>query len=110
MFSVDRLQLDKKKSSKGGVLPNDSLVFIFSVILFVTFLLLMIGNMQASAPINNPINTNDYIQASGNINETTNPVGLATLTSNFTPLHWFFVAIVVIIAIIIGVTLLPSWL
>jgi len=96
----------KKKSSKG-VLPAGSLTFTFTIVLLVSFLVLMFGNIQSSAPASS---ASSYISGAGNINETTNPVGLVSLSSNFSPLQWILVAVIVIVGLIIVATLIPSWL
>ena len=93
--------------NKGGVLPAGALTFTFSIVIFVTFLILMFGNIQASAPSSN---ANSYISGAGNINETTNPIGITSLASDFAPLSWLFVGVIVIAAMIIVAVLIPSWL
>lgn len=100
------LELLKKKSSKG-VLPAGSLTFTFSIVLLVTFLVLMFANIQQSAPSSG---ASSYISGAGNINETANPIGLVSLSSGFGPLQWFLVAVIVVVGLIIVATLIPSWL
>ena len=96
-----------ERKSKGGVLPAGSLTFTFSVVIFVTFLILMFGNIQASAPASN---VNSYISGAGNINETTNPLGITSLASDFTPLNWLLIGIIIVAGLIIVATLIPGWL
>ncbi len=98
---------NEKRKSKGGVLPAGALTFTFSIVIFVTFLILMFGNIQASAPASN---ANSYISGAGNINETTNPIGITSLASSFTPLGWLLVGVIVVAGMIIVAVLIPSWL
>lgn len=101
---------EKKRSirhGKGGVLPAGALTFTFSIVILVTFLILMFGNIQASAPASN---ANAYISGAGSINETTNPIGITSLASDFTPLSWLLVGVIVVAGMIIVAVLLPSWL
>ena len=100
----------KKKSSRGGTLPSGSITIIFSVVLLVTFLVLIFSDIQGSAPKENPMYMTNYIQGTGNINETTNPVGITELSSKFIPLNWLFVALLITAGVIIGAVLIPSWL
>jgi hypothetical protein len=93
--------------NKGGVLPTGALTFTFSIVIFVTFLILMFGNIQASAPASN---ANSYISGAGNINETTNPIGITSLASDFAPLSWIILGVLVVAAMIIGAVLIPSWI
>ena len=102
-----QLLQDKKKLSRGGALPTGSLTFTFSLVLFVTFLILMFGNIQASAPQSN---ANSYLTGTGDINETTNQVGLTSISSGFTPLEWILIAVLVVVGLIIAGVLIPSWL
>jgi len=101
------MSMVKKKGLRGGVLPDNSLVVVFSVVILVSFLLLMFSNIQASAP---SFNAQSYLNGTGDINETTNPAGLVSMTSIFSPLGLIIFGILVIIGMIIGATLLPSWL
>lgn len=105
-----RHKKDKKKVSKGGVLPSGSLTFIFTLVLLVTFLLGMFSNMASSAPASNSINAGGYLSGSGSINETTNPAGLTNLHSDFPAFQWIIVGILVVLGAIILATLIPSWL
>jgi hypothetical protein len=96
--------------NKGGVLPAGALTFTFSIVIFVTFLLLMFSNIEASAPASHPLDSSSYLSGAGSINETTNPIGVTSLSSGFSPLQWLFVGIIIVAGLIIVATLIPSWL